>query len=157
MKTSFCFEKDIEKIENYELAKADNFKGWVIHHRLETHDSDNNKRLKEITKQELIALGMYYYRPESELIFMRRGEHSRLHNYISQIGEKNRGSKRSIETKRKMAEIRKGSKHSEETKRKISEAMKGHKSPTKSRLWFTDGKISVMRFECPKGFRPGRV
>ena len=27
--------KEYQKIENYELAKADNFKGWEIHHRLE--------------------------------------------------------------------------------------------------------------------------
>ena len=30
----YCCE-DISKIENYELAKRDNFRGWVIHHRLE--------------------------------------------------------------------------------------------------------------------------
>ena len=35
--------KDYENIENYELAKKDNFKGWVIHHRLETHTSDGEK------------------------------------------------------------------------------------------------------------------
>ena len=30
----YC-KDDLSKIENYELAKADNFKGWHIHHRLE--------------------------------------------------------------------------------------------------------------------------
>ena len=35
---NYC--KSIEDIENYELAKADNFIGWDIHHRLETHNSD---------------------------------------------------------------------------------------------------------------------
>ena len=27
---------DISLVENYDLALADNFKGWVMHHRLET-------------------------------------------------------------------------------------------------------------------------
>lgn len=27
--------KEYQKIENYELTKADNFKGWHCHHRLE--------------------------------------------------------------------------------------------------------------------------
>ena len=31
---TYC-KDDITKIENYELTKADNFKGWVIHHMLE--------------------------------------------------------------------------------------------------------------------------
>lgn len=33
----------IEKVENYEKAKADNFKGWDIHHRLETHTFDGKR------------------------------------------------------------------------------------------------------------------
>lgn len=32
LKSRYCKE-DISNIENYELAKADNFEGWVIHHR----------------------------------------------------------------------------------------------------------------------------
>lgn len=31
----YCIE--IDNIENYEKAKADNFKEWCLHHRLETH------------------------------------------------------------------------------------------------------------------------
>lgn len=37
--------KNYQDIENYEKAKADNFKGWVPHHRLETHNSDGERRL----------------------------------------------------------------------------------------------------------------
>ena len=32
-------------IENYDKAKADNFKGWELHHRLETRTSDGKKDL----------------------------------------------------------------------------------------------------------------
>lgn len=37
--------KEPEKIENYQKAKKDNFKGWECHHRLETHTSDGERRL----------------------------------------------------------------------------------------------------------------
>lgn len=137
MTTNFCFEKDIEKIENYELAKKDNFKGWVIHHRLELENSDGVKRDKEILKDELIALNCYYFRPASELIFMRRGEHVSLHNKYNKRGNKNtEGFHRikSLEEKCKISASNKGKhfgnksnfgkKFSEEHRRKISEAAK---------------------------------
>lgn len=62
---------DISKIENYELAKADNFKGWDIHHRLE-HELN-------VTKQDLIDWGIYYDRPADELIYLTRSQHTTLH------------------------------------------------------------------------------
>lgn len=70
---------DFEKIENYEQAKSDNFKGWQLHHRLETHNSDGERRLVDIGFEELKALGMYYHRPAEELILMKMVEHRRLH------------------------------------------------------------------------------
>jgi hypothetical protein len=71
---------DIENVENYEKAKADNFKGWLIHHRLETHTSDGERRKVDLLAKELIALDMYYYRPANELIFLKRSEHMKLHS-----------------------------------------------------------------------------
>ena len=116
---------DTSKIENYELAKADNFKGWDCHHRLETHNSDGERRLVDISRDELKSLGMYYNRPANELIFMTTSEHMRLHN---------KGKTFSEETKKKMSEAQKGPKNpmfgktlSEEHKRKVSEAHKGKK------------------------------
>src|SRR5574344_1831623 len=73
----FCM--NLEEVENYNLAKADNFVNWDIHHRLETHNSDGERRLVDITHKELMKLGMYYNRPASELIFMKHGEHISLH------------------------------------------------------------------------------
>lgn len=107
---------NIENVENYEAAKKDNFKGWHCHHRLETHNSDGERRLVDLSYKELIALDMYYNRPASELIFLTTLEHVRLHW---------KGKHRSDETKRKMSGVRKGKHHSEEAKRKISEARKG--------------------------------
>ena len=113
---------DIENIENYEKAKADNFRGWNCHHRLETHNSDGERRLVDITSKELIALDMYYNRPASELIFLTVKEHRTLHH---------KGKCLSEETKKKLSEFNKGKHLSEETKRKMSESHKGKPSPTK--------------------------
>lgn len=118
--------KDYKNIENYDKAKADNFKGWHCHHRLETHTSDGERRLVDITVAELKALDMYYNRPSSELIFLTESEHNAF----------NKGKHRSIESRRKMSEAHKGKQagekhpmygkhHSEESKNKNSEAHKG--------------------------------
>ena len=137
----FC--DDIENVENYERAKADNFVLWDCHHRLETHTSDGDRRLVDISKKELIALDMYYHRPASELIFMPRKNHLSLHNsgkHLSEehkrrLVESNKGKIISEETRKKLSEAHKGHKHSEETKRKISEA----------------NKVSMKGNQCHKG------
>ena len=123
--------KGYENIENYQKAKADDFKNWECHHRLETHNSDGERRLVDITKKELIALNMYYNRPADELIFMTIYEHSRLH--------------------------RKGKHLSEETKKKMREAHKGKNIWTKGTRWYNNGKENRLCFECPDGFVPGML
>ena len=142
--------KDYENIENYQKALADNFKGWECHHRLETHNSDGERRLVDITKKELIALGMYYHRPAEELIFLTVKEH---HEY-------RKGKHHSEESKNKMSEAMKGNKntlgyhHSAETKNKIVEATRINNI---GRHWFNNGKINKFCYECPEGFIPGRL
>ena len=146
--------KDYENIENYEKAKAVNFKGWCIHHRLETHTSDGERRLVDISAAELIALGIYYNRPASELIFLTESEHSSLH-------------KPSEETKKKMYKAKKGKylgennsfygkHHSEESKKKMSEANKGNKYHL-GKHWFNNGEVNKLCYECPDGFVPGKL
>lgn len=180
---------DIENVENYEKAKADDFRGWHCHHRLETHNSDGERRLVDLLAKELKALDMYWHRPANELVFMTESEHHCLHNK-SKIG-----SHPSEETRRKMSKAQsgkklseehkkkisvsnkgknKGKRASEETRKKISEACKGKKNgfygkkhskemkqilseKKKGRHWYNNGEISVMRFECPEGFIPGRL
>ena len=121
---SYC--KNYQSIENYENAKKDNFKGWHCHHRLETHNSDGERRLVDITREELLALGMYYDRPSEELIFLTIYEHSRLHM---------KGKHLSEETRKKISSASKGNKyalgykHSEEAKKRISDAMRGENNP----------------------------
>lgn len=155
-KKRFC--KDFTKIENYEKAVNDTTQTWVCHHRLETHNSDGERRLVDISKAELIALGMYFDRPPEELIFMTALDHKRLHNV---------GKKRSEETKKKISETMKGKPKSEETRRKLSESHKGNRplEETKRKMsethkgkhWFNNGITSTLRFECPEGFTLGRL
>lgn len=150
--------KDYKNIENYEKAKKDNFVGWCCHHRLETHNSDGEKRLVDITVEELIALGMYYNRPASELIFMTRADHASLHQ---------KGKVTSEESKKKMSEAKKekyigeknpfyGKQHTEETKKINAEAHKGNTN-TKGMHWYNNGEINKLCYECPEGFVPGML
>lgn len=163
---NYC--KDYENIENYEAAKKDNFKCWECHHRLETHNSDGERRLVNISVAELKALGMYYNRPASELIFLTISEH-RLYNE----GENNpnygkptwnKGKKMSEEARKKMREAKKGEKNpnygkhfSEEHKKKLREVHKGKNIWTKGVHWYNNGKINKRAKECPEGFVTGRL
>ena len=124
-------------IENYEAAKADNFKGWDIHHRLELTLNGEYAH----TRAELKRLGMYYNRPYFELIYMKHADHRRLHALCSSeethkklslaqhrrvitaehrmnmsIAAKNRPK----EVYERMAAAHRGKKLSEETRRKMS-------------------------------------
>lgn len=114
----FC--KSPENIENYEKAKADNFKGWDCHHRLETHNSDGKRRDVDISVEELISIGMYFDRPAYELVFLPSSEHISLH--------------------KKGKTYFKGKHHTEETKKKISEAQKGENNSMHGKSPWNKGK-----------------
>lgn len=100
----YCCE-DISKIENYELAKRDNFRSWVIHHRLELVETG---AVVDMSVKELKALGMYYHRPSEELIYLTKSEHQKLH-HKGKPGP-NRGKHFSEDHKRKLLESKKGKK-----------------------------------------------
>ena len=131
-KKLYCYCKDLEDIENYQKAISDTTQTYVLHHRLETHTSDGERRLVDITKKELQALGMYFHRPASELIFLTKSEHTLLHN---------KGKKLSEETKKKMSEAKKNI--SEETRKKMSEAAKGRPGPNKGKPFSEDHKKKI--------------
>lgn len=101
----YCCE-DISRIENYELAKRDNFRGWVIHHRLELVETG---AAVDSTKQDLMARGIYYNRPASELIYLTKSYHQKLH-HTGKPGP-NRGKHFSEEHKRKILEANRGKKY----------------------------------------------
>lgn len=79
----YC-EGDITKIENFDKAILDRsdlntHSNWVCHHRLETHNIDGSRREIQISADDLKALGLYYHRPASELIFLTREDHNKVH------------------------------------------------------------------------------
>ncbi len=136
-KLTYCTHPEL--IENYEKAIADTTQVWECHHRLETHTSDGERRLVDLTREELIALGVYYDRPPEELIFITTKEHNSLH-WKGKTGELNSfyGKHHSEETKKKISEANKGQipwikgKHlSEEAKKKISESRMNKPHPHK--------------------------
>ena len=84
----YCSE-DIALIENYKEAIADQTKMWDIHHRREC--DENGRTL--FTKKQLIEMGLYFNRLASELIFVTRSMHWKLHREMRSNGGKICGKK----------------------------------------------------------------
>lgn len=129
--------KNYTEIENYDEAMTDTTQTWHCHHRLETHTSDGERRLVELTLKELKALGMYYHRPADELIFLTKSDHSNLHKRSKEAKEK-------ISTANKgRASNRKGKHLSEEQKQKISNALKGRTPSNKGKHMSEEQKRKI--------------
>lgn len=129
---SLVREGELEKIENYDKAVADETQLWDCHHRLElTLDGEFAH-----SQEDLIRMGMYYNRPYFELIFLTHSEHSKLH-----------GNARSVEYKTKMSETLKGRKFNEETKKKLSEASKIRYSNVEARNKLSKALKGIKRSE----------
>ena len=62
----------------------------------------------------------------------------------------NKGKKMSANQKRILSIKAKEVMNTEEMKKRMSKVNKG-------RQWFNNGEMSIMRFECPEGFIPGRI
>lgn len=96
----YCRE-DICLINNYYKAIADTTQTWDCHHINEL----------TFTKQQLKKMNMYYNRPASELVFLTKSEHRKLHLTICAGAE---------EWKQHHSNSLKGKKHTEEWKLYIS-------------------------------------
>lgn len=77
----FCSEP-IENIENYDKAVADTENVWDCHHRAEILPCGR------YTMAQLQKHRMYWYRPASELIFLRHDVHTSLHHKGKILSEK---------------------------------------------------------------------
>ena len=154
MRTFERYCDNIENVENYEKAKSDNFKGWLCHHRLETHTSDGERRTVDISPEELKALDMYFHRPANELIFLKRGEHSTLH--LKGKPNINKGRHLTEEHKRKLSESGKGKEFSKERKENISKSLKGHPVSSETRRKLAEifkGKRSEIMQEMMEAYK----
>lgn len=136
-----------KEIENYDLAEADSFKGWICHHKLGEHC---------FTKDELIKFGLYDDVTPGELIFMKRQDHMKLHKVGAKTQfKKGCGKPLSEEHKKHISEnsIGKpgtftGKNHTNATKKHIGDTQRNRK-------WFTNGIINIKTYECPPDFKPG--
>ena len=183
LREDYCCEP-LELVENYATAKADDFKGWDIHHRLEIQPDGTR-----VSRQELIDHNLYYGRPASELVFMRHGEHRMLHNigntymkghkHSEESRQKNslahRGKQLSAEHRRKLSESLSGENnpfygkhHTEESRKKNSLAHRGKQLSAEARqkiaaaftgmLWWNNGISCKRAKECPgPEWKPGRI
>ena len=149
----YCSE-DISKIENYAQAVADTTQMWHCHHHLEIQGQFRNSTAL------LKKCGLYYHVPASQLIFLTKSEHTRLHNIGKpSCGEKNPmfGKHHSAETRKKMSMSLSGEKnamfgkhHSAETCSKMSNALR-------KLSWWNNGTINKRSKECPgEGWVRGR-
>ena len=151
---AFCSEP-LDLVENYQQALAENFKGWDIHHRREIQQD------KIVSRQQLIDQDLYYSRPAEELVFMRHGEHMRLHNLSRSYPPL------SLEHRQKIAESLSGENnpramlgkhHSEETRQKLSQSLKGKNTWIKGKHWWNNGVSCKFSRECPgEGWKRGRI
>lgn len=139
------YTSEWHNVENYEKAKADDFKGWICHHRLETHNSDGERRMIDLSGEELRALGMYYNRPASELVFLTRCEHMRIHQPVRYVDDDTRKI-----ISEKSSKAQKGKPKSKEAIAKSAESRKGQH-------WYNNGMIETRAFRCPEGFVKGRL
>ena len=131
-----CFCSEPSKIENYDKAIADTTQIWKCHHRLETHTSDGERRLVDLTPEELMALDMYYHRPPEEFVFLTSKDHQSLHFRGKPLSE---GRKQKISNSCKgRTSPNKGNHMSGEHKLKMSETHKGKhwKLVDGKRVWY---------------------
>ena len=84
----YCSE-DIALIENYHEAISDEEKMWDIHHRREC-DSEGRTLF---TSKQLIEMGLYFNRPASELVFVTKSMHMKLHREMLETNGRNVGKK----------------------------------------------------------------
>ena len=126
----FCCE-DISLIENYYEA-INSSEVWVCHHRL---GIDLGKG-----RDELIDMGLYFDRPASELQFLSRSEHIRLHNlYMSE------------ERKDKIREGNRNRILSDDTHIRMSISQKGRTPWNKGKTGMKYGKRKRHKYVTPTG------
>lgn len=78
----YCNES-VELIENYKEALEDKNEIWDCHHKLEIHEDYRN------SIEDLKLMNLYYNRPASELILLKRIEHHTLHKGHTKKTNKN--------------------------------------------------------------------
>lgn len=98
------------------------------------------------------------------LRWVTRKENMNNPNTLKKISESQLGHIVTDETKQKISEAHKGKttwnkgkKFSEESKQKMSEAHKGRTPWNKGKRFYNNGIIQVFTYECPNGYKIGKL
>ena len=147
---TYCCE-DVSNIERYDEAIADTEQTWICHHKLgETG----------ISKEELIARGLYYKRPAYELIFVTKAEHDELHpdnNFKNNELQKELCHRRFINGKLP-DKIKQNMRHKHNMTETGRLALSTYRSEqNKRRRWWNNGVINKYCEICPENFKAGRI
>ena len=115
----YC-KDDISLIENYEQAIADTTQTWECHHKDEID--------LKLSRKELIVKKLYYGVPADKLVFLTKGEHTRIHWTGKKHTEKTKDKMKLVKSLNPLCGEKNGmfgKHHSEESKKKMSESRKG--------------------------------
>lgn len=166
----FCCE-DPSLIENYYAAMEDTQQIWHLHHRAEVLPCGN------FSVSDLKKFGLYFNRPASELIYLTKAEHSKLHSThmtrlhrkrLSTAAKEVGGHSHTLETRLKMSKTRKGMKFSDEHRQKMSKSLKGRiisqdtrekiAATLRGKLYWNNGVVNKCSRECPgPEWKRGRI
>lgn len=150
----------------------ENFKKEILYSRIRDVETANAMECYAIEKEKSIGKAEY------NLIKGGRCHRNHRHQVTTETRKKlsdahkgktpwNKGKKGqyhlgecSDETKKKISDAKKGKTLSEEHKAKISASRKGKltgNTNVRGKHWFNNGVTSTMAFECPEGYKPGRI
>ena len=156
-KTIKAFCEDFTKIENYVEAIADTENTWDCHHRMETHSYDGKnwvRRNKQLSKETLVAWGLYYNVKPDDLVFLRKSDHTRLHNKSWKKGFIKRNPLDDATKKKISDSVRKTWKPRKTTARKVLciETNVTYSSITEAENSISKGNVYMA---CKRGLRAG--
>lgn len=154
----YCCE-DLSKIENYEQAKMDMTQTWEIHHRIETDlPCCELMPTKEFSHDDLVKHGLYLNRPASELKFVTRAEHNRIHRKTRGYSVKQRLNTPERLKEREQRKIERERIHQEQlalSRQRMKSIYKRLGVERSKGRWWTDGTHNRFGKECPEGFHAG--
>ena len=121
--------------EHHEYRKG---KQFSEEHKNKLSEAKKGKHLSEETKNKM-------------------SEAHKGHPVSEETRQKLSEAKKNIseETKKKMSEAAKNM--SEEHRKKLSETKKGENNPAYGKHWYNNGKTTIIAYQCPDGFTPGRL
>lgn len=152
----------------YYIGKGKNDRAFVKHQKLPV-PKDRSRIV--FLEQNLSEIGAFALERRYIKWYGRKDEGTGILRNLTSGGEGSSGYTHTEDTKRQIAESKTGLTLSSLHKQKISNSLTGKKQApsiakarakigntnNRGRRWFNDGLKSIMAFDCPKGFKNGRL